>query len=119
MKARHNCTSGQNCTNVHDADVEMDEDRRIPVFCRECLSNLKLPSVFCSPRCYDANFQRHRDNLHIPERKRKHSQIDDENQLEFAVEDKTQYQARKIEEHFFTLDDALEKYQQRTGATVS
>lgn len=119
MKAAHRCASGPNCTNVNDADVEMDEDRRLPVFCRECIATLKLPSVFCSPRCYDTNFQRHRDEIHLPGRKRKHSEIDDEGRLEFAAEDKTQYQARRIEEHLITLDDAMEVYQQRTGATVS
>ncbi len=97
----------------------MDETRRVPVFCRECISTLKLPFVFCSPHCCDVNFQHHRDEIHLPERKKTHSEVDDESLLEFATEDKTQYRARKIEEHLITLDDAIEEYQQKTGATVS
>ncbi|RYP53236.1 hypothetical protein DL768_001740 [Monosporascus sp. mg162] len=118
-KAAHNCAAGQTCIDLHDTDVEMDEARRIPVFCRECVAGLKLPSVFCSPRCYDANFQYHRDGVHIPEREKARVEVDDESQLEYASEDRTQYRARKIEEHLVTLGDAVEEYQQRTGATVS
>ncbi|RYO94407.1 hypothetical protein DL764_007841 [Monosporascus ibericus] len=93
-KSAHNCAAGQTCINLHDADVEMDEARRIPVFCRDY-------------------------GVHIPERKKARAEVDDEGQLEYASEDKTQYRARKIEEHLITLSDAVEEYQQRTGATVS
>ena len=43
------------------------------VFCRECVLSLKQASgsVFCSARCYDANFQHHRDGVHLPGRREK------------------------------------------------
>ncbi|RYP23700.1 hypothetical protein DL765_000996 [Monosporascus sp. GIB2] len=59
------------------------------------------------------------NGVHVPERKKARVEVDDESQLEYASEDKTQYRASKIEEHLVTLGDALEEYQQRTGATVS
>ncbi|RYP82505.1 hypothetical protein DL769_001611 [Monosporascus sp. CRB-8-3] len=59
------------------------------------------------------------NGVHIPERKKARVEVDDESQLEYASEDKTQYRARNIEEHLVTLGDAVEEYQQRTGATVS
>ena len=103
------------------------------VFCRECVLSLKQASgsVFCSARCYDANFQHHRDGVHLPGRREKargrggggevavSGNDDDEALLEYADEDRTQYRARKIEEHLITLDDALREYQQQSGAAIS
>lgn len=97
----------------------MDEAGRVVVLCRECVDNLQIPSTFCSPRCYDFNFQHHRDDVHIPAMKKAERQIDDESLLEFDPDDKTRYRARKIEEHFVTLDDALEEYKESSGATLS
>ncbi|RYP63353.1 hypothetical protein DL770_009411 [Monosporascus sp. CRB-9-2] len=59
------------------------------------------------------------NGVHVPERKKARVEVDDESQLEYASEDKAHYRARKIEEHLVTLGDAVEEYQQRTGATVS
>ena len=103
------------------------------VFCRECVLSLKQASgsVFCSARCYDANFQHHREGVHLPERERRrgrktqHDHDDDDHDdealllLEYADEGRTQYRARKIEEHLITLDDALREYQQKSGAAIT
>ncbi|RYP77782.1 hypothetical protein DL771_000879 [Monosporascus sp. 5C6A] len=71
------------------------------------------PVLYCSETCHEDDY------VHIPERKKARAEVDDESQLEYASEDKTQYRARKIEEHLVTLGDAVAEYQQRTGATVS
>lgn len=39
-------------------------------FCTECLTTLKQPTTWCSLTCADANFQRHREEVHLSERKK-------------------------------------------------
>ncbi|KAI1079642.1 hypothetical protein F5B20DRAFT_570896 [Whalleya microplaca] len=114
----HECASEQRCTTLHDEDVEMDGNGTgsALVFCRECVENLGIPSIFCSLRCFGANFQHHRDQVHVPEWRRAQREVNDESQLEFDPEDKARYQARKIEDHATTLDDAISEWQQKTGA---
>ncbi|KAI4860967.1 hypothetical protein F4820DRAFT_83716 [Hypoxylon rubiginosum] len=118
VDAMHECASGQGCIQLHDEDVEMDEGGNILVCCRECVETLGIPSTFCSTRCLGENFQRHRDNIHLPERKTTHHEMDDASQLEFDPEDGTRYRARKIEEHIITFEDAVKGWQRKTGATV-
>ncbi|KAI0204209.1 hypothetical protein F4808DRAFT_457310 [Astrocystis sublimbata] len=119
MKAVHECSSGSDCLDLVDSDTRMDIDEPMVVICRECVTNLGHASAFCSSNCYDANFQRHRDSVHIPERKKKNLDNDDKGKLEFDPEDETRYSARKIEEHVISLRDALSDWQQTTGAAVS
>lgn len=53
-------------------------------FCTECLTTLKQPTVWCSPACAAADFQRHREEVHLPERrKRGLAEDEDEAQLEY------------------------------------
>ncbi|RYC55279.1 hypothetical protein CHU98_g10928 [Xylaria longipes] len=119
VKASHECSSGSNCLNLDDPGSQMEVDEPLVVFCHECVTGLGQASVFCSLHCYDANFQRHRDRVHIPERERRSHQIDDKGQLEFHPEDETVYSARKIEEHIISLRDAMTDWQQRTEASIS
>ncbi|KAI1392227.1 uncharacterized protein F4822DRAFT_120198 [Hypoxylon trugodes] len=118
MSATHECASDQGCVRLHDEDVEMDEGVAVLVFCRECVETLGVPSVFCSSRCFNENFQRHRDNIHLPKRKIGQHEANDEGQLEFDPEDRTRYQARRIEEHLVAFDDAIAEWQQKTGVIV-
>lgn len=98
----------------------MDQDNRVLVFCRECVVDIKTAvSVFCSPRCYEDNFQRHREDVHLPDRERNQKQVNDRSQLEFESAEGESYRPLKIEEHFITMDDALLKYSSDTGATLS
>lgn len=96
--------------------MDMDGEGHLALFCQECVESLKLPSLFCSPRCFNANFQRHREQVHLPARAKRDIEMDDEKMLEFSSEDKSTYRARKLEDHFITLDDAVGEYQERTGA---
>ncbi|OTB07305.1 hypothetical protein M426DRAFT_248808 [Hypoxylon sp. CI-4A] len=118
VNTTHECASGEECVRLHDEDVEMDDGGSTLVFCRECIESLSIPSTFCSSRCYDENFQHHRDEVHLSRWKSIQHEISDENQLEFASEDRTRYRARKIEEHIITLVDAMAEWQRKTNATV-
>ncbi|OTA58610.1 hypothetical protein K449DRAFT_119456 [Hypoxylon sp. EC38] len=118
INATHECASGQRCVRLHDEDVEMDDGGTVLVFCRECTETLGIPSTFCSSRCFNENFQHHRDNVHLPERKNSQREINDENKLEYDPRDERRYQATKIEEHLVTFDDAMAEWQRKTGAAV-
>lgn len=119
MTAAHSCNFGPQCSRNQDADVEMDEDALEPVICRECVGTHRIPSSFCSARCYQMNFQTHRDSVHLPERKKSHNEWNDENQLEFAEQDKSQYGAKKIEDHIILLSEAVAEYQEKTGIRLA
>ncbi|KAI1445247.1 hypothetical protein F5Y02DRAFT_135136 [Annulohypoxylon stygium] len=119
VEATHECSSGQNCVRLHDEDIEMDEGGTSLVFCLECVETLSIPTTFCSSRCFNENFQHHRDTIHIPERKKAEHGIDDEDQLEFIPEDRARYHARRIQEHLVTFDNTLSNWQQKTSAVVS
>ncbi|KAI1129300.1 hypothetical protein F5Y10DRAFT_157804 [Nemania abortiva] len=118
VQASHECSSGQNCQNLTDPDSQMEVDEPLTVFCRECVEQLGQASMFCAVRCYGANFQQHRDGVHLPEREKGKHEIDDQGQLEFDPDDETKYSARKIEEHIIRLRDAMSDWQQRTEATI-
>ncbi|KAI1370709.1 hypothetical protein F4677DRAFT_437594 [Hypoxylon crocopeplum] len=118
VNATHECASGRGCVRLHDEDVEMEDGGNVLVFCRECIGTLGIPSTFCSSRCFGENFQHHRDDVHLAERKSTQHEIDNEGQLEFDPDDKTRYRARKIEERLVTFDDAWTEWQGKTGATT-
>ncbi|KAI8632671.1 hypothetical protein F5Y19DRAFT_326647 [Xylariaceae sp. FL1651] len=117
-KASHECSSGAECTSL-DLGVEMETDEPTAVFCRECVEDLGQASIFCTSHCFDTNFQRHRDDVHLQERERTRHEISDEDQLEFDPEDETRYRARKIEEHIISLHNAVVEWQQKTEASIS
>lgn len=119
VKASHECSSGLNCLNLVDPDSAMEvDDAPLLVFCRECVEDLEQASIFCSPRCYDVNFQQHRDDVHIPGREKRKHEIEDDSRLGFSPEG-SRYSAKKIEEHVISLRDAITDWQQRTEASVS
>jgi hypothetical protein len=97
----------------------MDVDEPTVVFCRECVDDLEQGSIFCSSRCLEENFERHRDDVHIPERERKEEEMRDEGEVVFEAEDEMRYPAKKIEEYIVSLHDALADWQRRTEASVS
>ena len=142
VKEAHSCAAGGECTSLQDPDVEMDGmgpgagAGSSAVFCRECVLVLKQPGVFCSAGCYGANFQRHRDDVHLPERERRRMEREgrgsrggsreaegdaEMQRLKLAGdEDGAQHQPpRKIEEHLITLEDAIQEYRQTSGAAIT
>ncbi|KAL1843892.1 hypothetical protein VTJ49DRAFT_6835 [Mycothermus thermophilus] len=56
-------------------------------FCTECLTTLKQPTAWCSLACADASFAHHRDEVHLPERKKQGLEVNgDEALFEFLEE---------------------------------
>ncbi|KAI3327406.1 hypothetical protein HD806DRAFT_392550 [Xylariaceae sp. AK1471] len=119
LEVSHECLSGANCLSLRDAEDRMEVDESTLVFCRECAEDYGQESIFCSSRCLDVNFQRHRDDVHIPERERRYHEVEEEGQVEFDPEDETRYPVRRGEERIIGLRDAVADWQQRTGARVS
>ncbi|KAI1171285.1 hypothetical protein F4777DRAFT_64566 [Nemania sp. FL0916] len=118
VNSSHECWSAQTCVSLADVDVDMGGDEPLIVFCRECVEHLGLPSTFCSSRCYRAHFQRHRENVHIPERQKRERDIDDRDQLAIDSDDETRYSVKNVGEHIIRLRDAMATWQETTGAIV-
>ncbi|KAI1354039.1 hypothetical protein F5Y01DRAFT_275000 [Xylaria sp. FL0043] len=116
VNTSHECSSGSNCLSLTESDSGMEIDEPSVVFCQECVENLGQGSVFCSSRCLDANFERHRDRVHIPERERRRDDTYEEGQIEFETEDEGMYSAGP---HPISLREALSEWQQKTEASVS
>ncbi|KAK3901645.1 hypothetical protein C8A05DRAFT_34678 [Staphylotrichum tortipilum] len=57
------------------------------LFCTECLTTLKQPTLWCSRACTEANFHSHREGVHLPERQKLELDVDDAAQLEYYSED--------------------------------
>ncbi|KAI1343314.1 hypothetical protein F5Y15DRAFT_230561 [Xylariaceae sp. FL0016] len=118
VNREHRCAAGDDyCERLLDEDEPMDDGEDC-FFCKECVLTLGIPSTWCSLRCLDANFQRHRNNVHIPEREKGHHHIDDHQQLEFSTSDRTRYRARRIEDHAISLTDAMSGYRPKLDPKV-
>ncbi|KAH6855225.1 hypothetical protein B0I37DRAFT_395390 [Chaetomium sp. MPI-CAGE-AT-0009] len=108
----HTCASALDCIQLHPATTtttdqnpkQEEEEEDTPMadapppppptelrFCTECLTALKQPTTWCSLACADANFQAHREGVHLPGRARlglraeggEGAEGDDEAQLEY------------------------------------
>lgn len=118
-RAHPGCASGDDCVQLFDEDVEMDMNGSGGgcFLCRECTGSLKIESIYCSLRCADVNFQRHRERIHIPERAARGvvGQVETEDDLVFENEDKSRYHAKDIGLYLMPLMDALREFQHRNG----
>lgn len=94
-----------------DEDVEMDRDRMAPYVCRECLRNHGIESVYCSVRCADFNFQRHREQVHLPERRRRGVNEPDGEDIRWENEFRQRYWAKNIRKHLVSLVDLIGDYE--------
>ncbi|KAK8070867.1 hypothetical protein PG997_011070 [Apiospora hydei] len=103
----HECASGDHCTDLQKEDVDMDGDSRITALCRECVEAFKVESVFCSPQCYNDNFQRHREGVHLSEWAKIGEIADDDDDLEHLPGDESKYRAKKIEKHYLVFEYVL------------
>ncbi|EAQ89929.1 hypothetical protein CHGG_06548 [Chaetomium globosum CBS 148.51] len=144
----HTCASALDCLQLHattttathqKAQEEKEEDTPMadapppPAelrFCTECLTTLKQPTAWCSLACADANFQAHREAVHLPERARlglgREAGADDEAQLEYFTpspsssfrgdddeEGKRYYRARDIAALTTGLGEAVREWEER------
>lgn len=119
VETSHDCAGGNGCTQLIDEDVDMDMHNSVPFLCRECTTGYRLEAVYCSLRCADINFQRHREQVHIPERKQRGLEIDrDVNDIIFDDE-RARYHARDIRSHLASLGDLLLDFQQKNSVEVA
>ena len=143
----HICSSAWDCIQVHprpqptpswggeeDASSStMDEEpsptnnpnNLHPHFCTECLTTLKQPTTWCSAACAAANFQCHRDEVHLPARKALGLQVDDEARLEYLGDgdhdrngggggrNRRRYRARDIRALTISLEEAVKEWEGR------
>lgn len=93
----------------------MSVDDEGPFLCKECLQTHKFESVFCSVRCADVNFQRHREHVHLPERRRRGKDDHDRDQLIWENEFRQRYHARDIQAHLLPLETLLADFQQKNN----
>lgn len=119
MEASHDCAGGNNCAQLTEEDVDMDMHNSGPFLCKECTTGFKKEAVYCSVRCADINFQRHREKVHMPERKQRGLEIDrDVSDITFD-EDRARYRARDVRLHLASLGDLLLEFQQSNSVEVT
>lgn len=73
--------------------------------------------MWCSLTCADADFQRHREEVHLPERKKLGLGVDDEGQLEYddrpGGDSERKYRAKDIHALTTTLDEAVGEWEEK------
>ncbi|KAK0656506.1 hypothetical protein B0T16DRAFT_314460 [Cercophora newfieldiana] len=111
--ATHTCAAGDTCISSSSSSDQTDHTPTL-CFCRECLSSLKITSTFCSPSCADTNFQRHREEVHMPARKQLNLIITDREQLEYfpADDNNTRYRAKDIAAHVIPYEEAASRWEE-------
>lgn len=119
MEESHDCAGGDDCAQLIDEDVDMDMHRSGPFLCKECTTGLKKETVYCSLRCADINFQRHREHIHIPERKQRGLDVDRDVDDVIFDRERGRYHARDIRSHLVSLGDLLLDFQQRNAIEVA
>lgn len=119
VEASHDCAGGDGCAQLIDEDVDMDLHRSGPFLCKECTTGLKKEAVYCSLRCADINFQRHREQVHIPERKQRGLDVDRDVQDIVFDGEGARYHARDIRLQLVSLGDLLLDFQQRNAIEVA
>ncbi|KAL2260732.1 hypothetical protein VTK26DRAFT_5165 [Humicola hyalothermophila] len=133
----HLCSSGSKCVLLpQNRKPSTSNDQENPTqnpapqspdearFCTECLTSLRQPTLWCSLACAESDFQRHREEEHLPERKRLGLEVNDEDQLEY-FKDNTEgdgsstsssskrYRAKDISAHTTSLDEAAREWEER------
>ncbi|KAK0729688.1 hypothetical protein B0H67DRAFT_474856 [Lasiosphaeris hirsuta] len=121
----HACASEAECIRPASPAPAHPDDSSTLVFCRECLTSLKLPTLWCSAACAEANFQRHREDVHMPARKRLGLVVTDRDQLDYfparagaGAEENggaagTRYRAKDIGVHVIPYDSAAKKWEEK------
>ncbi|KAK4133373.1 hypothetical protein BT67DRAFT_434819 [Trichocladium antarcticum] len=118
----HLCSSSSKCTQLQRDDSGKDTPPRPSPhdlrFCTECLVSLKQPTLWCSLACADADFQHHRDEVHLPERQKLGLGVNDEQQLQYGDrngndDSSRRYRARDIRTLTTSLEEAVTEWEAR------
>ncbi|KAI0391723.1 hypothetical protein F5Y17DRAFT_439544 [Xylariaceae sp. FL0594] len=119
----HVCSAGASCLSLsQSSETAMELDEPEIVFCRPCVKELRRAPAFCSSRCFDANFRRHREDFHGLEPGVKDDDMIEEGQIRSDAEeddDEPMGTIWKPEKHMISLRDALGEWQKREGAVIS
>lgn len=119
MELAHDCVGRDNCAQLIDDDVDMDLDGSGPFLCKECTIDEKREAVFCSVRCADLNFQRHRERDHLPERRGWEFIVEkDADDLVFDDDNRERYHARDIRSHVIPMGELFFDFQQRNAIEI-
>ncbi|KAM7220079.1 hypothetical protein V8F06_004593 [Rhypophila decipiens] len=139
VEATHACSARDNCIQLQEEDEEaITDDDNIPEgmssstahFCSECLTSLKQPTLWCSAECAAHDFQQHRENVHLPERKKlKLDVAADEDQLVYDEQQtgdkessylspKKTYHAKDIKSLLISFDEALRDWEKQNGVEM-
>ncbi|ETS84923.1 hypothetical protein PFICI_02948 [Pestalotiopsis fici W106-1] len=111
-KAGHACAGGEGFRSAEDSEADM----HAAGFCKECIHDHKVETYFCSLRCFDDNFQAHREIVHFPKRDTDGEIYEDEKDLAYTSSDRLHYRAKRIEDHWIPLDDAVREWANKLGA---
>ncbi|PSR80876.1 hypothetical protein BD289DRAFT_440011 [Coniella lustricola] len=115
-EAAHDCASGDQCVQIHDEDTNMDMYDPGPYVCMECIGQFRRESVYCSAQCASQDFQRHREGIHIPERRRLGLDVNkDMDLLQFDDGSKSKYHARQIIGHLDSIGNLISTFQQENS----
>lgn len=117
LQGTHNAEAGHSCAGGDGfTATETKPKRGHPGFCKECIIDHKAETIFCCLKCFDENFQNHREHVHIPKRDKVGEIYEDEDDLEFFSSDNTRYRARRIEDHWIPVGDAIQHWVKKLGA---
>ncbi|ROT34673.1 hypothetical protein SODALDRAFT_329534 [Sodiomyces alkalinus F11] len=113
VRMDHSCAAGRECVQLSDEDVDMmGSENSGVVICRECAEDLDRATTYCSGRCARRDFQRHREDVHVPGRRKlsKREVEVDTKDLVFEDEEKTRYHVEDVSKYVWKLDAALERF---------
>ncbi|KAK3941915.1 hypothetical protein QBC46DRAFT_381259 [Diplogelasinospora grovesii] len=118
-------TSSSNTSMKH---ASRDDENTIVIssdsicFCAECLTSLKIATLWCSLGCADKNFQRHREAVHLVERKGVGIVPNDNDRqaLHFLDEERggtkhPRYRAKNIAQHVVSFPAAVRAWEKQNG----
>ncbi|ROW13820.1 hypothetical protein VPNG_03543 [Cytospora leucostoma] len=115
VEEKHRCAGGERCVQLVEDDIYMDLDNADDYLCRECME-LKIESVYCSIRCAELNFQSHREDLHIRERRKQDFAVDrDLDDLVFDEPNRSRYHSRAIRSRLAAIGELMGDLRQRHG----
>ncbi|KAL1883379.1 hypothetical protein VTK73DRAFT_8946 [Phialemonium thermophilum] len=118
VEAAHSCAAGGKCVQLHDEDMDMENDEN-PRLCQECMDSLGTVAIFCSIRCAEANFQSHREQVHVPKREEAGLVTEDLSRIVFDDGEQTRYHAANIHAEVISLDEAFRELANGTSIHVS
>lgn len=99
--------------------ILQEESKNLPMYgyCKECVVDHKVESFFCCLDCFAENFQIHRETVHMPKRDKVGEIYEDEDDLEFTSKD--EYHARRIQDHWIPVSDAVKQWARNMGASTA